>query len=192
MALQGYPAAATDRCSKPGRRCAVLWSEKSASRAPFGNLMQYFDAVPYRGKQVRFRASVRVEPAGSRGQLWLRVDRPNQQMGFFDNMGDRPISSPEWGAYEINGEVSEDAAGIALGVMLIGGEGTVYIDNVSFEVTGEVKPAPIAERSRPLTGRGLENLVAFARPAGGGLEGRARLGHPGTAGRARPPGLGLD
>jgi C-terminal processing protease CtpA/Prc len=58
-------------------------------------------------------------------------------------------------------------------VMLIGGEGTVYIDNVSFEVTGEVKPAPIAERSRPLTGRGLENLVAFAR-----LYGYIRHFHP--------------
>jgi hypothetical protein len=36
-------------------------------------------------------------------------------------MDDRPIVSREWKAYEINGEVSDDAQGIALGLMLIGG-----------------------------------------------------------------------
>jgi hypothetical protein len=117
----GFPAAATEQCSRPGARCAVLRSEPAASPAPFGNPMQALDATAYRNKQIRFRASVRVETAGGgRAQLWVRVDRGNGQMGFFDNMGDRRITSAEWRPYEIAGEVSEDATGIFFGMMLVG------------------------------------------------------------------------
>ena len=174
LATQGYPAVVTEQCAETGNRCALLRSEKVASPGPFGNLMQYLDATEYRGRQVRYRASVRIDSAaGARAALWLRVDRPNQQMGFFDNMMDRPILSPTWAKYEINGEVSADAVGIAFGVMLIGGEGTVYFDQVSFETTGTVERAPIVERTRPLTPRGLENVTAFAR-----LYGYVRHFHP--------------
>ena len=173
VAAQGFPAVVTDRCAKPGNRCAVLRSEKVASPGPFGNLMQYLDAAGYRGRQVRLRASVRIESAGARAALWLRVDRPNKQTGFFDNMMDRPIVSSDWASYEINGEVIEDATGIAFGVMLVGGEGTVYIDNVSFEAAGKIERAPVVEHARPLTSRGVENLTAFAR-----LYGYVRHFHP--------------
>lgn len=172
-AKQGFPAVVTDKCSKPGNRCLVLRSERAVSQGEFGNLMQYFDAANYRGKQVRFRASARIERSGrTRAGLWLRVNRPDHQVGFFDNMMDRPIVSAEWATYEINGEVSEDATGVALG-LLLGGEGAAYIDNISFEVTGTIEKAPLVERSRPLTGRGLENLTAFAR-----LYGYVRHFHP--------------
>ncbi|HKW99040.1 MAG TPA: S41 family peptidase [Bryobacteraceae bacterium] len=176
LAVKGFPAVVTDQCSKPGNRCAALKSEKVAAPAPFGNLMQYIDAANYRGRRVRFRASVRVESsAGARGALWLRVDRPNQQMGFFDNMMDRPIVSASWAMYEINGDVSEDAVGIAFGVMLAGGAaGTVYIDNVTLETTGSAEKPFLTERSRPLSNRGLENVTAFAR-----LYGYVRHFYPG-------------
>jgi C-terminal processing protease CtpA/Prc len=175
LASKGFPAAATDQCSKPDTLCGVVRSEQVTSPGPFGNMMQYFDAVPYRNKQVRFRAAVRVaSPDKARAQLWLRVDRSKQRMGFFDNMGDRPIVSSDWRTYEINGEVSDDATGIAMGLMLIGGQGAAYIDQVSFEVTGEVTPPSITERSRPLSGRGLENPAAYAR-----LYGYIRHFHPG-------------
>src|SRR5262245_20017984 len=91
VSKQGFPAETTDRCSNTGVRCGVLTAEPGAS-GQFGNLMQMFDATPFRNKRVRFRASVRVDAgAGGRAQLWLRVDRPNKQRGFFDNMQDRPI-----------------------------------------------------------------------------------------------------
>ena len=153
---------------------------KAESSAGFGNLMQVVKAADYRGRQVTYKASVRVE-AGSSGRaaLWLRVDRPNQQMGFFDNMGDRPIVSANWATYEIKGEVAPDAEGIAFGVMLIGGEGKVYVDDVSFEATGAVEYAPVVERSRPLDSRGLENVVAFAR-----LYGYVRHFYPGDGAAA--------
>lgn len=41
--------------------------------------------------------------------LWLRVDLPAGQTGFFDNMADRPVTSSEWQEYEIVGQVAADA-----------------------------------------------------------------------------------
>ena len=49
------------------------------------------------GQIVRLRASVRVE-SGGKAQLQLRVDRADGKLGFFDNMGDRPITSSTWTA----------------------------------------------------------------------------------------------
>lgn len=163
-AARGFPAVVSDQCSKAGNLCAILRTEKVPSPAPFGNLMQYVSAYEYRGRGVIYRASVRVEgSAGTRAALWMRVDRPNQQMGFFDNMANRPIQSSDWATYEIKGEVADDAVGIAFGVMLSGAEGKAYVDNVWFEATGAIAYAPVVERSRPLTDRGLTNMIAYAR-----------------------------
>ena len=85
----------------------------------------------------------RIEPESrAHAQLWVRVDRPNQKMGFFDNMRNRPITSREWTTQEINGEVSD---AIAIGMMLFG-KGGAYIDSVSSDT---VAPPQITERSRP-------------------------------------------
>lgn len=125
--------------------CAVLLAPGALAPESFGNLTQSFDATPFRGKTVRFRAFVKVEPAAAsprapadrtapgRAQLWLRVDLPNQQMGFFDDMGDRPITSPQWAAYEVTGEVAADAETVNLGLMSYG-KNPVWIDGASFEV----------------------------------------------------------
>jgi len=165
----GYTARLTGQNPKSGTYCAVITHTGQAPPAGFGNLMQSFDATAYRGQRVRFRAAVRAEVAGSgnQAQLWLRVDRKDGRMGFFDNMGDRPITAPEWGYYEIVGNIQEDGATINLGIMLLG-RGSVWIDDASFEVLGAA-----AEPVRPLTERGLRNLVAFAR-----LLGYVRHFHP--------------
>ena len=77
------------------------------------------------------QAAVRAEVDGSkgRGQLWLRVDRADGQMGFFDNMGDRPVTSPEWATYEIVGEVAGNADHVVFGCFLAG-VGKVWVDEI--------------------------------------------------------------
>jgi hypothetical protein len=141
--------------------------------------MRSFDAAPYRGQRIRFRAAVKVEGAGAgtgadkaasdsaaaptRAQLWVRVDRPGGAMGFFDNMADRPITTGSWRPCEITGEVAVDAETIKLGVMLFGA-GRTWLGAASFEAIGKMVSAD--EPARPLEGRGLENLVVFARLAG--------------------------
>jgi hypothetical protein len=96
---------------------AARIDSRAATPTPnsFGNLMQSFDATPWRGKRVRYRAAVKVAEAeeGGRAQLWLRVDRASvgntPARGFFDNMGDRPITSGEWQSYEIVGDIDAEA-----------------------------------------------------------------------------------
>jgi hypothetical protein len=75
-----------------------------------------------RGKPIRLRAKARVTVQGpdDGAALWLRVDRPNKAMGFFDNMSDRKIREAEWREYRIEGVVDEDAVALAFGVMAFG------------------------------------------------------------------------
>lgn len=136
-----YPAELTEGQSKSGKRAALLSSAAGAAGGgnEFGNIMQAIDATPFRGRRVRFRAAVRMErtePA-SRAQLWLRVDRGANKMGFFDNMGERPITSGEWQYYEIVGDVEEDAAVLNFG-MIMYGRGKAWLDDVSLEDLGKL------------------------------------------------------
>lgn len=170
----GYPAEVVEENPKTGKRSALVRSVPGAqieARA-FGNLMQAIDATQWRGHRVRFRAAVRMEgedPA-ARAQLWLRADRPEKQMGFFNNMDDRPIRSGAWQYYEIIGDIDDDATVVNIGMMLIG-KGKAWLDDVSLVDLG--KPVTLAEPARPLTRRGLENLTAFTR-----LLGYVRHFHP--------------
>jgi len=171
-----YAAELTEERPKSGRRAALLRSVPGATAggSPFGNFMQAIDAAPFRGRRVRFRAAVRMEmeaaDPGARAQLWLRVDRGANRMGFFDNMDDRPVTSGEWKYYEIIGDVEDDAAVINIGMILLG-KGKAWLDDASFEDLG--KSVVRAEPARPVTARGLENLVAFTR-----LLGYVRHFHP--------------
>jgi hypothetical protein len=128
---------------RSGRCAALLPPETLSPSVPFGNLMQTFSAETFRGKTVRLRAWIRVERVdpGDRAQMWLRVDRPNRQMGFFDNMNDRPITSSAWESFEISGPVEPDASAFALGVMSFG-KAKVWVDDMSFEVVTERPPTP--------------------------------------------------
>lgn len=169
-----YAAELVETRAKSGQRAALLRSVPNAAAggAGFGNLMQAIDATPFRGRRVRFRAAVRIEPAepGARAQLWLRVDRSENKPGFFDNMGNRPVTSGEWQYYEIVGDVDEDAVVINIGMILLG-HGQAWLDDASFEDLGKLIVR--AEPPRPLGLRGLENLVAFTR-----LLGYVRHFHP--------------
>jgi C-terminal processing protease CtpA/Prc len=163
----GYAAEVTEENPKTGKRAALLQNAPDAKSAsnPFGNLMQAIDATCFRGRRVRLRAAVRMQGAdqGARAQLWMRVDRERDQRGFFDNMNDRPITLGEWQYYEIVGDVEEDAAVLNIGMILLG-KGKAWLDDVSLEDLG--KTVILAEPARPLTRRGLENLVAFTRLLG--------------------------
>ncbi len=136
-----------------------------AGGTAFGNIMQVFDATPYRGKRivVNFRARL-GEKATARAQPWVRVDRASDKMGFFDNCADRPVTDREWKKVTIAGNVDDDAASINIGLMVMGGDGPAYLDDVS--VTSMEKPAVRADGPRELMPRGLANLEATTRAIG--------------------------
>jgi hypothetical protein len=120
------------------------WPESSGG---FGPVVQSMEATPYRGRRIRLRGAVRaeVEGIGNQGALWLRVDLPDQELGFFDNMEDRPITSSAWSTYEIEGAVAEDAVRIAFGAFLVG-QGQLWVDGLELMVEstdGEWSPIQI-------------------------------------------------
>lgn len=169
----GYPAKLVEENPKTGKRCVMLFNDK-AEIAPnvFGNVMQSIDANAFRGKRVKFSGAVRIngESNDARAQLWFRVDRNEQQVGFFDNMGDRPITSSEWKYYEIVADIDQDAKVINIGMILLG-KGKAWLDSVSFEEVGALTYSK--EPARPLTQQGLANVVAFTK-----LFGYIRHFHP--------------
>ena len=162
-AKRGYIAELTGENAKTGTRAAILRSpsEGSTDAHSFGNLMQAFDATPYRGHAVRFRAAVRVEvpDEDSNAQLWMRADRAGGKWGFFGSMDDHPTRSDKWGYFEIVGQIDADAEKVNIGMILVG-SGKAWIDDVTVTDLGKVNT--VEEKPRPLTRRGLDNIIAFS------------------------------
>jgi len=168
-AFKDYQAVWVGEGCRQGKGCAEIAPRPNAGPTP-GNLMQMFDAAPYRGKQIRYRAAVNVA-AGGRAGLWLRVDRPGGTMGFFDNMMTRPIMTEgQWQYFDIDGFVHADAERIALGLLVYGSK--ALFDDASLTITGDV-PETKDEPARAVSDTGLRNLTAFAR-----LFGIVRFFHP--------------
>lgn len=162
----GFGADLTDEQPYQGKTCAVVRGISFSPTPGTATLMQSFDAAAYRGQRVRFRAAVRTDD--SRAQLWLAVERPDHRPSFFDNMADRPIASNRWQVYDIVGEVAADATRIGIG-LTVNGDGRAWIDAGVFEAQGPAADAP----PRPLSARGLTNLIALTR-----LLGYVRYFHP--------------
>lgn len=163
----GYSGEVSDVNPKTGKRSGLLRSMTEMTIAPraFGNIMQAIDASAYRGHIVRLRAAARIESTdeGARAQLWMRADRPGGQMGFFDNMMDRPIRSDKWNYFDIVGLIDADAEKLSVGMILLG-KGSAWIDDVSITDLG--KPITTIDPPRPLTQENLESVVAFTRLLG--------------------------
>jgi len=172
MLEAGYSIRTVEEKPESGKKCLQI-SRAGAKKSPqdFGASAQTIDATPYRSKRIRFTAAVRIQ-GGSHdiAQLWMRVDRPDGAMGFFDNMGDRPVTSAAWQKVQITGPVAADAQSIKVGFLLAEG-GRAWFDSAALEVLGDA--ADGNEPARPLTDRGLDNLAAFAQ-----LYGTVRWFHP--------------
>jgi C-terminal processing protease CtpA/Prc len=125
------------------------------SRYGFAPVWQTVDAAPLRGRIVRLRTHARVTGGGT-AQAWLRVDRPGDLVGFFDNMGDRPIEVAQWTQAEIIGDIAFDAERILLGGLLVG-PGNAWFD--SFELA--VKEPDGMWQPVPLKNPGFEATAAL-------------------------------
>ena len=143
-------------------------------------MLQTVPALPLRGKTIRLRGFVRAAAGGAGGgaSLWLRVDRPNQQLGFFDNMMDRQVRDPSWREYTIEGPVADDAANVAFGTLATGTL-TADFDGINLEI----KDASGAWTPVAIQDGGFE-----ASPDGGWIRG----GNSKTAGVSRPGGQAAE
>jgi hypothetical protein len=152
----------------------------------FVTMMQTIPATDLRGKTIRFRGKVRADPHDptGAGALWLRVDRSNQVMGFFDNMSNRPIREANWNDYAIEGPVADDATDVAFGVMASGGV-VADFDAVEISIRGsDGKWTPVSIKDPGFEADGTTNdwgrsgssaNAVVTRPSDGAAEGHRFL-----------------
>ncbi len=128
----------------------------------FGSLMSRINARQYTGKQFKFSAYVKVgnNTSKGQGQLWCRVDKEDKSMGFFDNMGDRPIKSTEWQYCEITGTIDKKAAFLCFGC-IFSGEGELFADDICLQYKDEGQWLPVT-----LPDPGFETSPDNAKPEG--------------------------
>lgn len=114
----------------------------ASTREPkgFGTMMQSFEPGEYRGKRVRLSAFVKAKQIRDWAGMWMRVDGPDMRSLGFDNMQGRPIrGTSDWKRYDIVLDVDDTAKGIAFGI-LMEGPGTLWLDEVKFQIVDESVP----------------------------------------------------
>ena len=129
--------------ARGGKCCARV--QRSTGVPPgadvFGGLMQSITPDTFRGKRVRLSGQLKTRDIVGEGVLWMRVDGTQSgQMLAFDNMSKRPVQgTTDWKKYEIVLDVSPDAASVHFGALL-NGSGTLWVDDLQFEVVGKDTP----------------------------------------------------
>lgn len=163
--IPGYSISISEQQPAIGSKCVTIVSVEGPEKGPFGNLLQAVDARPFRGHRVRLRGAVRAEVSGrgNQAQMWLRVDWRSaedgaRQIGAFDNMANRPITSGEWDYYEIVADVDVDAEYVTIGVFLRG-EGKAWVDDVSLDIVDAMIPTTARHLGGRSAGTPLDELT---------------------------------
>jgi hypothetical protein len=109
----------------------------------FGSMTQCIDPSKFLGKRVRWSGYIKAADAG-KASLWMRVDGkdPKAESLSFDNMQDgREIrGTQEWKKCEVVLNISKEAKGICLGILL-SGKGQLWADDLQIEIVGKDVPA---------------------------------------------------
>ncbi|SFU20911.1 Peptidase family S41 [Algoriphagus locisalis] len=135
--------------SKLYKSVRVNSTQKIDKSDGFGGISKSIDAKPYLNKKVRLTGRAKMTAStGGNGHFWLRVDNTDKSPGYFENMDGNPITSAEWKAYEIIGDINPKASTINFGGFL-SGKGTLLVDNLELEVEedGKWKTIPLTNSS---------------------------------------------
>jgi erythromycin esterase len=148
-----YPIGLDTKTFKSGKAAAFIRADKPGNGATLTQMVAPKDLA---GKRVRLSAQVKTKGADPGAGLWMRIDTPGGTQGF-DNMWGRKIAGDnDWAAAEVVLDVPAKATGIAFGIIMFGGKGTVWIDDVKLEaVDKDVKVT--AETPAEAAGEGLAN-----------------------------------
>jgi hypothetical protein len=130
-------------------KVAYLKSVKQPKGSGFGTIMQTFIPEDYLGKRVRLSGYIKSADVKEWAGMWFRVDGEPGKSLAFDNMQGRPIKgTTAWKRYEIVLDVPRNATAIAYGV-LVAGPGSVWIDDLNFEVVNTDTPVSKGRRNKP-------------------------------------------
>jgi hypothetical protein len=80
-------------------------------------------------KKFKVIATVKVETEDPKAWagVWARVDTKNEEDGFFDNMGDRPIKAKVWQSYTVEGTIDANSKSLSFGGLCLN-NGKFYFD----------------------------------------------------------------
>jgi C-terminal processing protease CtpA/Prc len=136
---EGYEGAHDPAVRHRDGHAIVLRAKPGAPGGQFGTYAESFDATAYRGKRVRISGVLRSEDVG-RGSFWMRVDGP-AGMESFDNMSGRDLTgTKDWTPFAIVLNVPADAQKIFAGLLLQGGAGAIWADDLRIDVVGDRVP----------------------------------------------------
>jgi len=147
-----YEVGRADDAGKSGPGFYIRSVEKPTGT--FSGIGQAVSAENYRGEHIAWEARVSTEAVAGWAGLWMRVDGKGGQVLEFDNMQSRGLTGDnDWEHYTIVLEVAEEAESVVFGALL-SGEGSVYLDQMSFEVTEEESKS--TNRELPLEPQNLD------------------------------------
>jgi|GEM_PF-1015326 len=104
-------------------------------------VIQIVDAMPFRGKKIRFSAYIKTDlyPLDGHVQLWLGADIPKEDLAVFNSTIDEaPIADTKWTKHSIEADVPSDATVVRLGLVMLG-DGKVWFDNTSLQIISNGK-----------------------------------------------------
>ncbi len=125
-----------------GTRCAHMFHNESLKdKNEWGTLMQQMSPVDYLEQRLRMSLWVKTENVSGWVAPWMRVDGAKKDETLsFDNFCRRQIvGTTDWTRYETVLDVPKASTNLAFGIML-GGEGHLWLDDVSFEVVDRSVP----------------------------------------------------
>jgi hypothetical protein len=145
-----YEAGVDTNSPCEGTRSAFLRS-RTETPTGYGTFMQAFGAQDFRGKRLRFSATVRVKDVDGWAGLWMRVEGtdPKQPLGF-DNMQGRALAGTTTACkrYDVVLDVPQEASAIMAG-LLLSGTGQAWLDGVRFEFVDRSVPVTDLLAARP-------------------------------------------
>lgn len=97
------------------------WTSFSQSIEITSNTEKKFKVIG----SVKVIATEKVSWAG----IWARVDNKDEETGFFDNMGDRPIKSDIWETYTVEGKIDSNSKTLRFGGLSVY-NGQFYFDDL--------------------------------------------------------------
>jgi hypothetical protein len=116
-----------------------------SAEAQHGTLMQSAAAGPYQGKRIQFAAFLRSRKVTQRAGLWIRAEDANGLVVAFRNIlsPESPLSyvsnETDWKEAKVSVDIPPAAKTLFYGVQLLG-TGSIWIDNVRFDIVGNSEP----------------------------------------------------
>lgn len=114
----------------------------------FGGVLQWFHSSRYKGKRVRFSASVKAEQVADWAGLAMSVEGLQGTLLYADTRDSAIRGTQEWQQVSLVVDVVEASVHIMVGLLLYG-TGSVWMSNVQVEEVGqEVAPTRVSRVSR--------------------------------------------